>query len=267
MNTSPAPTSELATKSGQYSNEFFSSSAPGSLVSARFMLAHLFELCRPASVVDIGCGQGTWLAAAEELGARQLTGLDGPWVDPTKLSSPNIRFRQQNLDADFEVGEKFDLCISVEVAEHLAPAGSARFVRNLTALSDLIVFSAAIPHQGGVLHINEQHQSYWAGLFEGMGYEPCDLFRPVFWNDARIDAWYRQNLLLYVKPTHPAAARLKAAALRPGPVDVVHPTIFAGNLETYQRAMASPTLRLCCGLFARWTRRQFGKLSPGKGRS
>lgn len=223
------------------------------------MLGRLFESYHPKSVVDIGCGQGTWLAAAEELGATKLTGLDGPWVDPATLFSNNISFRAVNLESDFQSDEKFDLCICVEVAEHVSPDGAHRFVKNLCAMSEVVLFSAAIRQQGGVMHVNEQRQSYWANLFKDAGYECIDLFRPLFWTDQRVETWYRQNALLYIKPSHPIAAKIKQREPLPGPLDIVHPELYEGNLETYRRAIDEPTLRFCLESFGRWGMRRLRK--------
>lgn len=246
-----------------YSPRFFANIAPGSIESARLLLGMLFKLYQPKSVIDIGCGQGTWLAAAEELGAIRLAGLDGPWVDPATFLSKNIHFHTADLESDFDTGEKFDLCISVEVAEHLSPNAAHRFVRNLCTASDVVLFSAAIKHQGGVMHLNEQPQSYWARLFDQSGYECHDLFRPVFWGNQRIQNWYRQNALLYIKRFHPVASKLREKAILPGPLDIVHPEIYEGNLETYRRAVEEPTLRFCCQSLGRWSKRQLRKVLPG----
>jgi SAM-dependent methyltransferase len=246
-------------RSQAYTSRFYSGTAPGSLASARLLLGLLFESFRPKSVIDVGCGNGAWLAAAEELGANKLVGIDGSWGNPAALLSRNISFRPVDLESAFEVGEMFDLCISVEVAEHLSPDAAQRFVRSLCSASDVVLFSAAIRHQGGVLHINEQRQSYWANLFESAGYECHDVFRPVFWPDPRVDTWYRQNAFLYIKGSHPCAAKMRERALLRGPLDIVHPELFEGNLENYQRAIEAPTLRFCWQCLGRWSKRQLKK--------
>lgn len=261
MNTlGPSDHQTLPVQSQSYTPDFFAASAPRSLSSALTILDSLFRIHLPTSVVDIGCGPGTWLAAAERLGATQLVGIDGPWVDPKTLASERIQFRPKDLGSPFELQERFDLCISVEVAEHLAAAVAPQFVRLLCATSDVVLFSAAIPNQGGVMHVNERPQSYWAALFAESGYDCHDLFRGPFWHDSRVDPWYRQNILLYVRRTLPLGEILRNRHSHPGPLDIVHPDIFASNLETYKRAAESPTLAYCCQSLARWGKRQVWKL-------
>ena len=180
------------------------------------------------------------------------------------MASGNIQFSAVNLEDNFKPTDKFDLCISVEVAEHLPPNRSRGFVNDLCSASDVVVFSAAIERQGGVNHINERKQSYWAELFAASGYECYDFFRPQLWNDQRVDTWYRQNVLLYIRRNHPIAEAIRTAAVFPAPLDLVHPELFHGNLENWQKLVEEPTLRYCCQAFARWGCRQLRKVTASR---
>jgi len=75
----------------------------------------------------------------------------------------------------------------MEVAEHLSEARAASFVEDLTALGSVILFSAAIPFQGGEHHINEQWPEYWALMFRGFGYDCADVLRELVWADPQVD--------------------------------------------------------------------------------
>ncbi len=68
----------------------------------------------------------------------------------------------------------------------------------LTSCSDIILFSSAIPGQGGIGHINEQRPAFWRNLFQSMGYERVDIIRQKIIFDNSIPFWFRQNLFLYV---------------------------------------------------------------------
>ena len=70
-------------------------------------------------------------------------------------------------------------------------------IEDLCSLADVILFSAAIPRQGGTEHINEQWQSYWAAQFRKHGYVAYDVVRPMVWADERVKWWYQQNTLAY----------------------------------------------------------------------
>jgi hypothetical protein len=244
-----------------YDVDFFSGIAKGAFRSAKVVLGLLFEVYQPESVFDLGCGQGAWLAAAGELGALRLIGVDGPWVATGKLLNKRIEFTSANLEENIEICERYDLCISLEVAEHLSSDRSRAFVDTLCSASDVVLFSAAIPQQGGTNHINERWQSFWAGVFDEAGYGCYDLIRAKVWSDPRVESWYRQNLLLYVRRTHPLGAKLCSYVWAHGPLDIVHPEIYTSNLETLQRPVAEPSLRVCTDILGRWCRRQLSKLT------
>ena len=241
-----------------YGSNYYEGQVAGALQSARIVLAVLFDLYRPDSVFDVGCGQGGWLAAAEELGASRISGVDGPWVDSNKLVSKAIEFKAVDLETHFMPTEKFDLAISVEVAEHLSASRAKTFVKTLCAASDVVLFSAAIPQQGGVNHVNEQWQSFWAEMFSTDGFECFDLFRRNLWNDKRVESWYRQNLLLYVRRSHPLCENLRPYLANPHSLDIVHPEIYEGNLETFRRQIENPSFRSCFHTITRWFTRKLG---------
>lgn len=188
-----------------------------------------------ASAVDVGCGVGTWLRELQSRGIEDIQGIDGPWVESNLLCIPQDKFRRANLGAGEipQVDRRFDLAISLEVAEHLGPELAERFVALLTGLSDQVLFSAAVPGQGGPRHLNEQWQSYWAGLFDRQRYALFDMVRPRIWHDDRMPYWYRQNAFLYVRRGTDALAHVErhAAATPAGPLDLVHPVLFKKRMR------------------------------------
>ena len=131
-----------------YGSGFYSRIADGSLLSARQVVPTLMELLKPASVVDVG-RTGAWLSAFQENGVTDIFGVDGDYVDRKVLLIPRERFRAADLSRPLNLDRRFDLAISVEVAEHSPAAAAETFVQSLTGLSDRSVFSAAIPLQGG----------------------------------------------------------------------------------------------------------------------
>lgn len=169
----------------------------------------LVEVLKPNSVVDLGCGIGTFLHVFAENGVEKILGLDGDWVD-RKLLSKHIslnNFKSIDIEKGFDVGEKYDLAICLEVLEHIDETFANNAILNLTQLSDFIVFSAAIPGQMGQNHVNEQWPQYWIEKFRKYGYTFHDVLRPIFWNNKDLARWYRQNMFLVVKNGH--ESRLK----------------------------------------------------------
>lgn len=185
----------------RYDRKFYEDYRAHSLASARAVLTTLYGSVQPGSVVDLGCGIGTWLAAAKDLGSSEILGVDGDHVDRDQLLIPPERFLPADLSRPADLGKdarRYDLAMSLEVAEHLPESSAASFVEALTRFSDLVLFSAAIPHQGGTGHINEQWPSYWGAAFARQGYRMIDLIRPSHWQDPQVAYYYAQNCFLYV---------------------------------------------------------------------
>lgn len=207
-----------------YPPDFYENRRAHTAHAATEILACLPSSLPRRAIADIGCGTGTWLATALASGSDTAFGIEGDWVSPEMLDDPRIQFVAQNLETPF-TGPRLDLAISLEVAEHLSPKRGPGFVADLVALAPAILFSAAIPGQGGVGHVNEQWQSYWAGLFAQHGYQPYDVIRPKIWADADIPAWYRQNTILFLDAE--AGARIGVSPIAsPAQLDLVHPLFW-----------------------------------------
>jgi len=116
----------------------------------------------------------------------------------SKLYISRDKFKIGDLESGFDLKRKFDLILCLEVAEHLDENAANRFIKSLTDHGDIIIFSAALPGQGGDNHLNEKPFSYWQKKFEQYGYFFADVFRERFWNNENIDWWYKQNMFLVV---------------------------------------------------------------------
>src|SRR6185437_1107257 len=115
---------------GKYYNPKFYRELASTQESAREILPLVLDIVKPGSVIDIGCGIGNWLAIAQELGAQEILGVDGPWVR-AQLAIPAAKFMEHDLSTPLKLDRRFDLALSLEVAEHL-PASAARdFVQGL----------------------------------------------------------------------------------------------------------------------------------------
>lgn len=158
--------------------------------SAHEIVPMLYELLQPKSVIDVGCGEGWWLKEFEALGVKRLVGVENN-VDVVATGELMLH----DLETPLVLHESFDVCLCLEVAEHLTPERSHGFILDLCHLSDTIIFSAAIPAQGGHNHINEQWPSYWIEKFAEQHYEASDYWRWKFWENPNIETWYSQNIL------------------------------------------------------------------------
>jgi SAM-dependent methyltransferase len=203
-----------------YDREFFCTEMEGSRRSAGLIAPVCVELLEPRSVVDVGCGVGTWLAAFRDAGVETITGFDGNYVDRDLLQIPPDSFIPIDLEKPLSHGRRYDLAMCLEVAEHLSPERGPSLVDDLTRLAPAVLFSAAVPFQGGTDHRNEQWQDYWAGLFADRGFQACDCIRPRVWDDPRVDPWYAQNALVY----HDSSVQI--ARTNGMPLRVVHPNMW-----------------------------------------
>lgn len=182
----------------RYDSLFFDYVDAGALRSAKIFT----ELLRPEialeSVLDVGCGRGGWAASWKAAGCSDVVGVDGDYVDRATLKISPAEFTVRDLNKPFDLERTFDLVQSLEVAEHLRPETSAAFVNTLVRHGDIVLFSAAVPGQGGTTHINERPIEFWRGLFRERGYEAYDFIRPLIKADESVEPWYRFNTVLYI---------------------------------------------------------------------
>ncbi len=201
-----------------YDQSFFQYVNASASAAAKRIVPLLQRPLAPRSVLDVGCGQGAWLAVWQRHGIEDLYGVDGSYVDRGRLLFAPQRFRPHDLGQPFDLERSFDLVQCLEVAEHLPAHSAGTLVDSLVRHGAVIVFSAAPPGQGGHDHVNERSYDYWRALFLERGYLAVDYLRPRVLADASIDRWYRYNTLLYVRREvlDGLDAGLRAALIAPG---------------------------------------------------
>lgn len=148
------------------------------------------------TVLDVGCGNGSFLLKCMELGLR-VRGYDGKHAIKSLLI-PQNRFTVKNLQDKFEVKDKYDLVVTLEVAEHLHEIYKDNFIDSICGAGDMILFSAAQVGQSGVHHVNCQPLEYWINEFNKRGL----VFDESFTKHIRlldVHGWYRLNSMLFYR--------------------------------------------------------------------
>ena len=172
-----------------YTDNYYRKISDGAIRSAAAVMDAIGF--RSGSVVDVGGGLGEW-----NNGNPDYWCIDYG-VKPERLLFPADHFIECDLNQNvIQPYRKYDLCLCLEVGEHLHPDRAEALVEMLCSLSDRVLFSAAIPRQGGTDHINEQWQSWWGMIFQKNGFGPARK-QPDIRNNSQIELWYRQNIVLY----------------------------------------------------------------------
>jgi SAM-dependent methyltransferase len=214
----------------KYDKSFYSHMDKGSSSSARIILAEIARHVPFHSIVDIGCGEGSWLRAALELrpNLNRAVGIDGPWTKPYH-GGMAAEFIYHDLSDSLPKLPAFDLAVCVEVAEHLPASRTKGLISDLARLSDVVLFSGAIPGQSGTGHINERWAAEWYEEFKSQNFDAYDLLRPGLWTKQGVSPWYAQNVFLFARQGLDAFKALERERIT-GRDDwrlwLVHPGIF-----------------------------------------
>jgi SAM-dependent methyltransferase len=236
-----------------YSDDFYKTMAHGSRSSAQHIVPLLLSRYTPNSIVDVGCGTGPFAHEFLRRGVIDVAGYEGIWMAELFTQLPKDYYIYQDLTKPFEVTRKYDLCLCLEVAEHLDEMHARQLIESITSLSDVIVFSAAIPMQGGNHHVNEQWPMYWANLFAErnffLDWDP----RMKIWEVSEIEGCYRQNLLVFSSKTEKREVNA---------ISLVHPELWSQAMrirEVSLKHRLAKRLPKSFFLFRRYILKKIGK--------
>ena len=223
-------------------------------------LSYILAKAPIGSLLDVGAGTGTWLAAAQRRGITDVVGLDGVPTEGRELCVDKRLVIVADLRQPIDLGRKFGAALCLEVAEHLPEEAAATLVGTLCRHADYIAFSAAAPHQDGDHHVNCQWPRYWQALFNDRGFACHDDLRHTMWDDPLVEPWYRQNIF---SARHDPAL----AGLEPQIASLIHPDMMASMLNPespwarrYARlAQGDAAMATYVAHLATATRRKLGK--------
>lgn len=184
----------------------------------------------PPAMLEVGAGEGWWSAEAVKLGVRDVYACD---VEEHQRAGVEVYTWDAEAGSPLPLwrGEKrWPVALCLEMAEHVSYDAGLDLVKELTRVSDYVVWSAAIPHQGGDGHVNEQWPAFWAGVFDANGWTLIDALRMKLWGMSmpsaeHIEPWYAQNLLVARPQQHPGEGADHI------PMPLVHPAFYASRVS------------------------------------
>lgn len=213
-----------------YNHDFYENQTHESARSAQNIIPLIEKWIEPKSIIDVGCGVGSWLNEWKKFGNKKVEGFDGSFVSNDLILLDKTEFTQIDINNKLPQRPKVDLVICLEVAEHLSAYRADSFIHELTEYADVILFSAAIEGQEGTHHVNEQFLSYWIELFKKRNYTCIDCVRPAIWNDDQVMWWYRQNIVMFIKTNSEKINELIKLPSFEG-VDIVHKELYSYKLN------------------------------------
>lgn len=228
-----------------YTRDFFLEQDERARSSAEVVVPIVMEFLKPRSVVDVGCGSGRWLAVFAAHGVREILGVDSEALPSDVLAVPSSAVLRRDLTYPLTLHRTFDLVVCLEVAEHIPPEAGERLVSSLTDLGPFVLFSAAIPHQGGTNHVNEQWPDYWARAFSNHGYVVVDCIRRRIWHDPAVAFWYAQNTLLFVEEAalvEQPTLRAEHELMGDSQLSIVHPQCYQSLASAFYRVVGRARL-------------------------
>jgi len=153
-------------------------------------------------------------------------GLDGDYAMSDLQITPD-EFKATDISKGFLLERQYDLALCLEVGEHIAKKNSPLLVDSLAKAADVILFSAALPGQGGNHHVNEQWPEFWQRLFLNKDFVCIDFIRPLIYRNPDVEWWYRQNIFLYVhKKVLNNFPRLKASENQANDILLLHRSLL-----------------------------------------
>ncbi|GEM80025.1 class I SAM-dependent methyltransferase [Vibrio superstes] len=192
-----------------YNDDFFRYINKGSEFAANAIIPVIMQHFVVDSILDVGCGDGTWLKVWQDNHIGDVYGIDGNNLTDKDLLIPRQSLLSMNLCGSFNLKRSFSVAQCLEVAEHIPKKYSSTLIESICKHSDIVIFSAAPPGQGGENHVNEQCYDYWRNIFKKNNFEPYDIIRPRISAKKSIPPWYRYNILIYIRKTSCYATSLK----------------------------------------------------------
>jgi len=142
------------------------------------MADHIVRSLKPRRVLDAGCAKGFLVEALWE------RGVEAYGIDFSEYAIREVRMDMQaycrQAPLTDPIDGRFDLVACIEVLEHIADEDARVVIRNLTGVTDTILFSSTPTDLTEPTHINVQPTIAWLRLFAESGFAPDLMFDASF---------------------------------------------------------------------------------------
>jgi hypothetical protein len=150
-----------------------------------------FDIRRVKTIIDIGCGDGSYVREFRKNGFDCI-GLDGNPLT-SKIPYCQVMDFSINLISFFN-----DLAICLEVGEHIPQEYEQFFIDNICRVSDNIILSWAIEGQGGLGHVNCRNNDYIIAEMKKRNFD-YDAIATNFLRKNSTLPWFKNTLMAFYK--------------------------------------------------------------------
>lgn len=146
------------------------------------------------TLVDFGCGMG-YYPEQFRLAGIYCQAYDG---NPNTYALTLGTARTQDLSVEFDLGEKFDCVLSLEVGEHIPAEFESIYLDNIAKhAKGMIILSWAVPGQAGDGHVNCQYNSHIIDEMHQRAYTLDEVATKALRNASSL--WWFKNTLMVFK--------------------------------------------------------------------
>jgi len=190
-----------------YNNAFHKSIEECELEPAKNLAQYITTFIKPAAFLDFGCSTGLYL---REIKARMPTIPSHGFEFSTDAVSRALCADVHQTDLTYPLVSPISrtentLGICLEVLEHIDDANWRSVLTNLISNCDILLFSAALPGQGGTGHINCRPRIDWIRRFHMLGWVlDIDATEHLLTEIRKGPhmGWFAQNAMIFVPSTN-----------------------------------------------------------------
>ena len=139
---------------------------------------NLIRELKPKRVFDLGCAKGLLVEALRDRGVEAW----GSDISEYAIGEvrPDLRSFCSVRSATEPIEGRYDLVTCIEVLEHLSDEDGRAAIRNMTAVTDAVLFSSTPSDFTEPTHVNVRPILYWLKLFRECSFSPDPGFNASF---------------------------------------------------------------------------------------